>query len=135
MWEEALSALAALPDLYPELRGLPPSSRSWVRWPQSCTNSDTATTSSTCSTRWVWPPHSVSVLRSTGQTEPIVVLDGDGSVLMNLGGLAPWLGTGRANLVHVIFDNGRRSRSAGFLRPLRLGPIWLAWRGLALFRR
>jgi sulfopyruvate decarboxylase subunit beta len=44
----------------------------------------------------------------------VVVLDGDGSVLMNLGGLAT-LGRYRpANLTHVIFDNGSLLSTGGF---------------------
>ena len=36
----------------------------------------------------------------------VVVLDGDGSLLMNLGSLATECATGVRNLVHVIWDNG-----------------------------
>ena len=36
----------------------------------------------------------------------VVVLDGDGNVLMNLGGLANVAAAGPANLYHVILDNG-----------------------------
>jgi thiamine pyrophosphate-dependent acetolactate synthase large subunit-like protein len=36
----------------------------------------------------------------------IVVLDGDGSILMNLGSLATEVASGVRNLVHVIWDNG-----------------------------
>lgn len=36
----------------------------------------------------------------------VVVLDGDGSILMNLGSLATEIGSGVTNLVHVIWDNG-----------------------------
>jgi thiamine pyrophosphate-dependent acetolactate synthase large subunit-like protein len=36
----------------------------------------------------------------------VVVLDGDGSILMNLGSLATERATGVTNLVHVIWDNG-----------------------------
>src|ERR1051326_4315989 len=36
----------------------------------------------------------------------VVILDGDGSVLMNLASLATERATGVANLVHVIWDNG-----------------------------
>jgi thiamine pyrophosphate-dependent acetolactate synthase large subunit-like protein len=35
-----------------------------------------------------------------------VVLDGDGSILMNLGSLATEISAGVTNLVHVIWDNG-----------------------------
>jgi thiamine pyrophosphate-dependent acetolactate synthase large subunit-like protein len=36
----------------------------------------------------------------------VVVLDGDGSILMNLGSLATARGAGVTNLVHIIWDNG-----------------------------
>jgi thiamine pyrophosphate-dependent acetolactate synthase large subunit-like protein len=36
----------------------------------------------------------------------VVVLDGDGSILMNLGSLATECASGVTNLVHVIWDNG-----------------------------
>ncbi len=36
----------------------------------------------------------------------VVVLDGDGSILMNLGSLATARAAGVTNLVHVIWDNG-----------------------------
>jgi thiamine pyrophosphate-dependent acetolactate synthase large subunit-like protein len=36
----------------------------------------------------------------------VVVLDGDGSILMNLGSLATEVTSGVSNLVHVIWDNG-----------------------------
>ena len=36
----------------------------------------------------------------------VVVLDGDGSILMNLGSLATEITSGVTNLVHVIWDNG-----------------------------
>ena len=46
--------------------------------------------------------------------EKVVVLDGDGSVLMNMGGLAT-LGRYRpANLTHIIFDNGSLLSTGGF---------------------
>src|SRR5262249_42000510 len=44
----------------------------------------------------------------------VVVLDGDGTVLMNLGGLAT-LGRYRpANLTHIVFDNGSLLSTGGF---------------------
>jgi thiamine pyrophosphate-dependent acetolactate synthase large subunit-like protein len=36
----------------------------------------------------------------------VVVLDGDGSILMNLGSLATERASGVGNLVHVVWDNG-----------------------------
>jgi thiamine pyrophosphate-dependent acetolactate synthase large subunit-like protein len=36
----------------------------------------------------------------------VVILDGDGSILMNLGSLATERTSGVSNLVHVIWDNG-----------------------------
>jgi len=36
----------------------------------------------------------------------VLVLDGDGSILMNLGSLATEISCGVTNLVHIIWDNG-----------------------------
>src|SRR5215831_608516 len=41
----------------------------------------------------------------TRPDEQVIVLDGDGSVLMNLGGLTTLARYRPANLVHVVFDN------------------------------
>ncbi len=46
--------------------------------------------------------------------EKIVVMDGDGSVLMNLGGLATMARYRPRNLVHLIFDNGSLLSTGGF---------------------
>jgi sulfopyruvate decarboxylase subunit beta len=46
--------------------------------------------------------------------ERIVVLDGDGSVLMNLGTLATMARYRPTNLVHIIFDNGSLLSTGGF---------------------
>ena len=46
--------------------------------------------------------------------EKIVVLDGDGSVLMNLGTLATLARYRPKNLVHFIFDNGSLLSTGGF---------------------
>ena len=47
-------------------------------------------------------------------SEKVVVMDGDGSVLMNMGGLAT-LGRYRPpNLTHIIFDNGSLLSTGGF---------------------
>lgn len=46
--------------------------------------------------------------------EQVVVLDGDGSVLMNLGTLATLARYRPANLVHIIFDNGSLLSTGGF---------------------
>ena len=46
--------------------------------------------------------------------ERIVVLDGDGSVLMNLGTLATIARYRPGNLVHIIFDNGSLLSTGGF---------------------
>ena len=46
--------------------------------------------------------------------ERVVVLDGDGSVLMNLGGLATLARYRPKNLVHIIFDNGSLLSTGGF---------------------
>ena len=65
--------------------------------------------------------HAMGLASSTGlglalclPAQRVVVLDGDGSVLMNLGGLTT-LGRYRpANLVHVIFDNETLLSVGGF---------------------
>lgn len=44
----------------------------------------------------------------------VVVLDGDGSVLMNLGALTTLARYKPANLVHIIFDNGSLLSTGGF---------------------
>ena len=46
--------------------------------------------------------------------ERIVVLDGDGSVLMNLGALATMARYRPRNLTHIIFDNGSLLSTGGF---------------------
>jgi sulfopyruvate decarboxylase subunit beta len=46
--------------------------------------------------------------------ERVVVLDGDGSVLMNLGTLATMARYRPGNLVHIIFDNGSLLSTGGF---------------------
>ncbi len=46
--------------------------------------------------------------------ERVVVLDGDGSVLMNLGTLATLARYRPANLVHIVFDNGSLLSTGGF---------------------
>lgn len=46
--------------------------------------------------------------------ERVIVLDGDGSVLMNLGGLATLARYRPPNLIHIIFDNGSLLSTGGF---------------------
>src|SRR5215470_8053367 len=46
--------------------------------------------------------------------EKVVVIDGDGSVLMNLGGLATLARYRPGNLTHLIFDNGSLLSTGGF---------------------
>jgi len=46
--------------------------------------------------------------------ERVVVLDGDGSVLMNLGTLATLARYRPKNLIHIIFDNGSLLSTGGF---------------------
>ena len=56
----------------------------------------------------------------------VVVLDGDGSVLMNLGGLAT-LGRYRPpNLTHIVFDDGSLLSTGGFVSHTASGPTDLA---------
>jgi thiamine pyrophosphate-dependent acetolactate synthase large subunit-like protein len=43
----------------------------------------------------------------------VLVLDGDGNVLMNLGTLATIAATAPANLMHVCFDNGMHASTGG----------------------
>lgn len=45
---------------------------------------------------------------------PVVVLDGDGSLLMNLGSLTTLARYAPANLTHVVFDNGSLLSVGGF---------------------
>lgn len=45
---------------------------------------------------------------------PVVVLDGDGSILMNLGGLTTLARYHPANLIHVVFDNESLLSVGGF---------------------
>jgi sulfopyruvate decarboxylase subunit beta len=46
--------------------------------------------------------------------ERVVVLDGDGSVLMNLGTFATLARYRPANLIHVVFDNGSLLSTGGY---------------------
>jgi sulfopyruvate decarboxylase subunit beta len=46
--------------------------------------------------------------------ERVVVLDGDGSVLMNLGTFATLARYGPKNLIHIVFDNGSLLSTGGF---------------------
>ena len=46
--------------------------------------------------------------------EQVIVLDGDGSVLMNLGTFATMARYRPPNLVHVVFDNGSLLSTGGF---------------------
>ena len=47
-------------------------------------------------------------------TVPVVVFDGDGSLLMNLGGLTTLARYQPSNLVHVVFDNESLLSVGGF---------------------
>jgi sulfopyruvate decarboxylase subunit beta len=58
--------------------------------------------------------------------ERVVVLDGDGSVLMNLGTLATMARYRPKNLVHFIFDNGSLLSTGGFDSHTTSGPADLA---------
>jgi sulfopyruvate decarboxylase subunit beta len=46
--------------------------------------------------------------------ERVIVLDGDGSVLMNLGTLATLARYRPRNLIHIVFDNGSLLSTGGF---------------------
>jgi sulfopyruvate decarboxylase subunit beta len=56
----------------------------------------------------------------------VVVLDGDGSVLMNLGGLATLGRYQPANLTHIVFDNGSLLSTGGFVSHTASGRTDLA---------
>ena len=65
--------------------------------------------------------HAMGLASSTGlglalclPERPIVVLDGDGSILMNLGGFTTLARYRPKNLVHVIFDNESLLSVGGF---------------------
>jgi len=65
--------------------------------------------------------HAMGLASSTGlglalslPDQKIVVLDGDGSVLMNLGGLTTLARYKPSNLVHVVFDNESLLSVGGF---------------------
>src|SRR5215813_14470873 len=65
--------------------------------------------------------HAMGLASSTGlglalclPNQKVVVFDGDGSVLMNLGGLTTLARYRPANLVHVIFDNESLLSVGGF---------------------
>lgn len=60
--------------------------------------------------------------------EQVVVLDGDGAVLMHLGGALLTAELGATNLVHVVLDNASYA-STGGQRPAACG---IAWESLAL---
>jgi sulfopyruvate decarboxylase subunit beta len=47
-------------------------------------------------------------------SERVIVIDGDGSVLMNLGTLATLARYRPRNLVHIVFDNGSLLSTGGF---------------------
>jgi len=58
--------------------------------------------------------------------ENVVVMDGDGSVLMNLGGLATLARYRPPNLTHLIFDNGSLLSTGGFVSHTTSGVTDLA---------
>ena len=65
--------------------------------------------------------HAMGLASSTGlglalclPDEKVIVFDGDGSVLMNMGGLTTMARYGPRNLVHVIFDNESLLSVGGF---------------------
>jgi sulfopyruvate decarboxylase subunit beta len=58
--------------------------------------------------------------------EKVVVMDGDGSVLMNLGTLTTMARYRPHNLVHIIFDNGSLLSTGGFPTHTAEGPTDLA---------
>src|SRR5260370_31739588 len=72
--------------------------------------------------------HAMGLASSTGlglalclPDQKIVVFDGDGSVLMNLGGLNPLARSNPKNFVHVIFDNENLLSVGGFPNATSIG--------------
>lgn len=59
-------------------------------------------------------------------SEKVVVMDGDGSVLMNLGTLPTLARYRPANLTHIIFDNGSLLSTGGFASHTTAGVTDLA---------
>ena len=114
MWEERLMRrLDALTAIYPKLEDAS-SSRSWARSRPSCSRSATGRTSSISSTRWGSRRRWGSASRWRGPDRQVVVFDGDGSLLMNLGGLTTLARYRPRNLVHVVFDNESLLSVGGF---------------------
>lgn len=58
--------------------------------------------------------------------ERVIVLDGDGSVLMNLGTFATLARYRPANMIHVVFDNGSLLSTGGFASHTTAGVTDLA---------
>ena len=58
--------------------------------------------------------------------EKVIVMDGDGSVLMNLGTLTTMARYRPRNMVHIIFDNGSLLSTGGFPTHTAEGPTNLA---------
>ena len=103
----------ALKAIYPQLETAS-SSRSWARSPRNCKSSGTGPTSSICSTRWGSPPRWASGSPCRRPELPVVVLDGDGSILMNLGSLTTMARYRPQNLMHIVFDNESLLSVGGF---------------------
>lgn len=56
---------------------------------------------------------SVGLGVSTQTPRPVIVVDGDGALLMRLGSLATVGAYGRAGLVHIVLDNGQHESTGG----------------------
>ena len=67
----------------------------------------------------------------TRPDEQVIVLDGDGSVLMNLGGLTTLARYRPANLLHVVFDNESLLSVGGFPTATSTGSDLAAMAGAA----
>jgi len=70
---------------------------------------------------WFYLQHAMGLASSLGLgialSRPelrVIVLDGDGSVLMNLGGLTTLARYRPSNLLHIVFDNGSLLSVGGF---------------------
>src|SRR5215471_3041448 len=83
------------------------------------------------SSNFFYLQHAMGLASSTGlglalclPDQRVIVFDGDGSLLMNLGSLSTMARYRPKNLLHVVFDN-ESLLSVGAFRRLRvLAPIW-----------
>jgi sulfopyruvate decarboxylase subunit beta len=75
---------------------------------------DRPSANSSISARWAWRRRWDSSIALSRPELKVVVFDGDGSILMNLGGLTTLARYRPRNLVHVVFDNESLLSVGGF---------------------